>query len=235
MLSKPMAITLICAVAASAHADLFSFASDGNSDGSTFLGGRQVLSRFRDAAPVDPTGVTVGFLWDADENGPGASVLIPSMFRFQADFTNHDVQNVLGVFINSYSATGFYEYRTLNPVSELILRVEFTSAIFSSVSGSANTWGATATMQAQSRTDAGLRFIAGSALPGANFSNAVGDFAFTLTNLRSTAGGAVTLNDAGNPTAEWRSEGSWSAHVTPTPGSLTLLGLGAIAAVRRRR
>ncbi len=235
MLSKPIAITLVCAVAASAHADFFSFGSDGNSDGSTFLGGRQVLSRFRDAAPVDPTGVTVGFLWDADENGPGASVLIPSMFRFQADFTSHDVQNVLGVFINSYSATGFYEYRTLSPVSELILRVEFTSAIFSSVSGSADTWGATATMQGQSRTDAGLRFIAGSALPGANFSNAVGDFAFTLTNLRSSGGGAVALNNAGNPTTEWRSEGSWSAHVTPTPGSLTLLGIGAIAAVRRRR
>ena len=235
MISKVISIAVVLGAATVAHADYFSFASDSNPDGPTFLGGRQVLSRFRDALPVDPTGITVGFLWDADENGPNPAILIPSSFRFQADFTGHSVQNVLGVFINSYTATGFYEYRTLNPASALVLRVEFSSAVFTSVSSSANTWGATATLQDQSRTDGSLRFIAGNALPGADYSNAPGDFAFTLTNLRNNAGGSIQLNTEGNPNAEWRSEGSWSAHVTPAPGSMALLGIGSLVATRRRR
>jgi hypothetical protein len=232
-----IAITLLVAgIGASASADYHSSASDSNSDGPTFLGGRQVAGRFRDAQPVDPSGnVTANFLWDSDEDGPGPAVLIPSTFRFQADFTSHSVANVGGAFLNIYTCTGFAEFRTFDLLGQLVLRIDFTNAVFTSLSTNSNFWGASATLQDQSRSDAGLQFTAGPGLPGANYTNQIGDFAFTLTNLRQSSGGGVALDANGNPTTEWRSEGSFSSHVAPTPGALALLSLSSLAATRRRR
>jgi hypothetical protein len=236
MNSRTCVLLALAAVSSAAQADFFSFGSDSNPDGPTFLGGRNVPGRFRDAAPVDPSGsVTSNLLWDADEDGPLQSVLVPSVFRFQGDFTNYSRQNVFGVFIHSYTATGFAEYRTIG-TNELALRIDFTNAVFTSVSSAETSWGATATLQDQSRTDTALTFTAGSALPGANYAGRTGDFAFTLSNLRATQGGAVSINTAtGNPTIEWRSEGSFSAHVVPAPAALSVLGLAGLTAGRRRR
>ena len=236
MNSRTLTLIAFAAITSAAQADFFSFGSDSNPDGPTFLGGRNVPGRFRDAAPVDPSGnVTSNLLWDADEDGPMQAVLVPSVFRFQGDFTNYSRQNVFGVFIHSYVTTGFVEYRTLI-TNELALRIDFVNAIFTSVSSAETSWGATATLQDQSRTDSGLTFTAGSALPGANYAGRIGDFAFTLSNLRATQGGVVSINAAtGNPTTEWRSEGSFSAHVVPAPAALSVLGLAGFSAGRRRR
>jgi MYXO-CTERM domain-containing protein len=229
------------ALASGAHASLFSFASDTDHTSSTFGGAGQFLSDANDSTD------RVTLLID-DDNGPLPALAFAGLeFQFSGRLTY--VASVAmggGRFLHTYNIDGLQggpaTFGFFNPNGTPVLTATFEGGVFAAQGGAAD-WGSAAGIQAgditgqvtytwHGATNAAYGLFSGQSSIGLD------DAAFTLTFL-NTAGvpGAPLGAAAPYPTSEWRSEGSYSgsARFVPSPGALTLAGLGAAFLARRRR
>lgn len=222
---------LAASMAGSAHAALFSFASDTNQTDFTFAGLGQTVRDAQD--PLDP----VQLLLD-DNNGPLPALVYD--VEFNADFRINyagSTQIAPGIFTHSYALNGTFEFSNLNGV---LLRVEIANGAMVALGGQA-TWGSTDTILGSDLPGSVTYTWFGGDLPAYGVFNgsSVGpdDASFTLTFLQSAAGMGVALDPFNYPSAEWRSEGSFSgtAFFVPAPGATALLAMGGLVAIRRRR
>lgn len=218
--------------AGSAQAATFSFASDTNPNDFTFAGTGGSVTDAQD--PTDP----VVLMLD-DNNGP-----LPALsfnVEFDADFTISHVNSAQvapGVFTHSYALNGSFSF---SQGGSNLLTCTITDGALVALGGAA-TWGSTDTILGSDNPGSVAYTWLGADLPAYGVFNgtSVGtdDAAFTLTFLQNALGSGAALNPANMlPGGNWTSEGSFSgtAFFIPAPGSLSLLGLTALAAGRRRR
>lgn len=152
-------------MAANAQAVTFSFASDDNADGPTFMG-TPVLTAGEpddvagpsfmpssgdviDGRPIDGDGEVFTFLSiDLDEDGPVDVLYVPALFEFEADFTSYAPFAIGGMTAHNYTMDGSFKfYDAASEVPTLLMEVVFTGALFTSFGPDAGTWGQTATIQ----------------------------------------------------------------------------------------
>lgn len=231
-----IALLIASGVAASANAAYISFASDTNSGGPTFISNNTQLPSFRDGGPSTLGGkVALRLLLDVDEDGPGAATVYDVHMNFNATLTNYNAHNFSGNWIHEYTSFGRYEFVDAN-TGNLLLGVNFSNALFTSWSSSSDFLGTSASLQSNLGPDDDTS-IDGSL---SQFFPTMTDWAFTLTNLRATTtkpGDVVPVGNSGVHRYDWKSEGSYSATLTPipAPGAIALAGLGGLLAARRRR
>ena len=223
-----------CAVlalaAGSAQAAYFSFASDNNHTDWTFGGFGASVNDAQD--PSDPMQLLID-----DDNG-----LLPQLafnVEFEADFDIAFVGSVPlgGNLVHTYSVNGTFSFlQAGNP----LLTGTITNGALSAI-GTQGAWFSTAAIQGNDNPNGSVSyqwFGADNPAYGLFASTSIGpdDGAFTLTVLNDGTPG-VGLDPANLPSNEWFSEGSFSgsAQFIPTPGSLAVLGLAALAGLRRRR
>ncbi len=235
----------IAALAGSANAAFFSFASDNDSSTWTFSGMAATVGDAQDAR--DPQVLLID-----DDNGILPTIAIP--VEFEADFTIAYRGSVAlaGGFAHNYDLSGSFAFLSGNVplVSASIINGAFTAQ-----GPTQNSWGTTAGIQGNDQAGTVVysfsqEFIdmlvamqvnpADYGISRASQSDGIDDAAFTLTVLNRGDGLAnrgVNLNPQTMlPLTEWRSEGSYSGSaVLPTPGALALLGMGGVIAGRRRR
>ncbi len=235
-LTATTAASVLVGACGVAWADTFSFAADSNLDGPILRGEPTTAntSKILDGSPLNLDGtVIVDFRWDPDEDGPLNPVTIESQFDLLAESTNYSKANFSGIWIHTYTFGGSYEFRRTSD-NVLVFSATFAKAVFTTVSAGEFSWGQTASIQSSDSTDPTITFTPGPALGPLDLSQSE-DFAFTLTNLRTGAGGQVGVNGSGAPTDTWRSEASWSAQAIPAPGATVLSLIGAGLAVGRRK
>jgi len=245
-------------LAGSAHATLFSFASDDDSSQFTFRGTAASGSTFGIVNGRDPTGTPVTLKID-DNNGANPTVSLSVNFRasFTATFVNS--VGLAGAQTFVYSVTGSFSFLnattgaalltgtigTNQPAAMTILGTTTSwgssGSIFDSDSAynfaGAVVWTATAglataiTTAGQNPTNYGVPTAGGTSV-------SPDDFGFTLTDV-NTNNGPVPINSTSRlPTSAWASEGSFSGSAVngiPTPGALSLIGLAGLIALGRRR
>ena len=242
------------AIAASAHASLFSFASDSNNTLPTFQGTASNNGAFliSDSGPSNRFDLLID-----DDNGPAPALSFQT--RFQADLRAQWIAStpiagptVLHTYSVSNGASGFaFRFTDLSGVELLRASLGSTQGVLS-IPGTATTWSSAGGIRA-SDTFANVTWTATQALvdrivaAGANpatygirvgSSVAIDDFAFDLTRLVNPNNGSVVIDRGGLPTTAWTSEGSFSGSATagiPAPGAAGLLALGGLVATRRRR
>lgn len=226
-----LAVGAIALAAGAAQAALFSFASDRNPDGPTFSG--LASSVITDGGPQDANGaVTVSFLVDRDDDGPGVAQVIEGRFEFNAVITAYSVVGFSGQFNHQFALDG--SMSIIDTATNLpVFVAAFDNALFSSWSNSQASLGRSAQMQDSDESDLGLSFATFGALADIDVS-AQRDFGFSLSNVRLANGNRVPVNQGALGTP-WRAEGSFSAHAVPTPGALALGALGGLVMARRRR
>jgi hypothetical protein len=226
------------ALAGSAQAALFSFASDTSDRSWTFSG--------QGASVVDATGPNDYLTLHIDDNN-GILPRIDVSTQFNANYTISYVGSVPlggGAFSHNYLASGSYSFTDV-ATNTTILTVNFTNCLFTARGGQMS-WFTTAALQGDNGAGATVSMTwNGAPLPGYDLLPGVlpGSFAFGHSALNSS--GAIPYQNQSPganlganmlPTATWWSEASFSAiRIVPAPGSLALLGLGALAAMRRRR
>jgi len=226
------AVLGMAAVAGTAQAALFSFASDTNQTDFTFAGLGNAVTDAQD--PFDPVVLLVD-----DNNGP----LAPLEFdvEFDADFTiTHQGSTLIapGIFTHSYALEGTFSF---TGTTGLLLRVDIAGGAMVALGG-ANAWGSTDTILGSDDPGTVTYNWFGGTLPGYGVFNGssvgIDDAAFTLTFLQTALGAGVALNAQTKlPTAAWKSEGSFSgtAFFVPAPGASALLAFAGLTALRRRR
>ncbi len=221
------ALALAAGAAQAAH---FSFASDGNPNGPTFSG--LAGSVITDGRPQDAdNAVTVNFLVDRDEDGPGVAQSIAARFEYSAVITNYSVAPFAGQFNHQFSLQGTFSIIDAS-TDQAVFVASFGNALFSSWSNSAASLGRSASMQGNDDTGA-LTFATFGALSDIDVSQ-LRDFAFSLSNVRLANGNRVPVEQGALGTP-WKAEASFSAHAVPAPGAITLAGLGGLVMARRRR
>lgn len=257
--SLSTSVLTLTLLAGSAHATLFSFASDDDSSQFTFRGTAASGSSFGVVNGRDPQGTPVTLKID-DNNGANPTVTLNVNFR--ANFTATFVNSVglAGAQTFLYSVTGSFSFvdsasgaalltGTIGggnqPGALTILGTNTTwgssGSLFSSDTAynfaGAVTWTAAAGL-ATAISGAGQNPLNYGVPVAGGSSNTPDDFSFTLTNL-NTGGGPVPINSTSRlPTAAWASEGSFSGSAVngiPTPGALSLIGLAGLIALGRRR
>jgi MYXO-CTERM domain-containing protein len=235
----------IAALAGSANAAFFSFASDNDSSSWTFSGMAATVGDAEDAR--DPQVLLID-----DDNGILPTIAIA--VEFEADFTIAYRGSVAlaGGFAHNYDLSGSFAFLSGNVplISASIINGSFTAQGPTQAS-----WGTTAGIQGNDQagtvvysfSQAFFDMLEDMDVNPADYgisrvsqSDGIDDAAFTLTVLNRGDGFAnrgVDLNPQTMlPLSEWRSEGSYSGSaVVPTPGAIALLGLGGLVAIRRRR
>lgn len=233
MINRLIGIGALMMLAGSAQASFFSFSSDRNTDGPTFssLSGKSVS----DGRPFDVTGkVTIDFMYDADENGPGAATIIPASFEFDATATSYAVTPFAGSFIHSWTLAGTYKFTELT-TGTTFFSAAFGNALMTNFSDSSTLLSLSGSILSNKPADGSLAFATAGALAGVDVSGGQ-DFSFSLSAFRSAAnGGRVGVAADGSFLSQWKSEGSWSAHAVPAPGALALIGLGGLMLAKRKR
>lgn len=231
------ALACVCCgcLAGSAQASLFSFASDNDHTSWTFRGLGSGI--FNASDPTDPQVLLID-----DNNGvhPALSLDV----NFEAAFQLQYVASVPiggGAFVHTYVLSGSFGFT--NRVSGTpILTADFADGAFTAIGGAAS-WSPTGTVQANDNDFGGsvTYHWFGGALPdyGLFPGSSLGpdDMAFTLTVLNHL-GAAVGLDERHMPVAQWFSEGSYSGSASnfiPAPGVASLLGLGGLSLLRRKR
>lgn len=245
------------ALAGSAQATLFSFASDDDSGAFTFRGTAAAGNTFNIRNGSDPLSNTVTLRVD-DNNGSRPTALFSVGFRANI---NAQYQGTIGMMgsqqTHAYSITGTFAFVDRTSGADLLL-CSFTSTAtpgLLSIGGRDTTWGTggsalnsdsasgVSTAVTWTATAAFFTLAAGQSINLADYglaglTTAAGDdFAFTLTALNAL-GGAVPIDPVTRlPTAAFQSEGSMSgtANFVPAPGTLGLLGAAGLASIRRRR
>jgi len=218
--------------AGSSHAALFSFASDRNQDGPTFSA--LAVNAVSDGRALDANGaITIDFLADRDNDGPGAAQSVASEFEFAANITGYQMVAFGGQFIHNFTISGAFSVIDAG-TEAVIFQATFNNALFSSWSNSANQLGRSGQIQANDQADPSLSFSTGGVLADIDVSQQR-DFAFSLSNVQLANGNRVPVTANGISTVPWSAEGSFSASAIPAPGALALAGLGMIATARRRR
>lgn len=235
MILRLLACATVVAVAGSAQAALFSFASDVDSSSFTFFGWGNAIVDAQDPSDTQ-------LLFIDDDNG--VLPTLPVTVEFDAVFEMAYAGSIPvtgNTFVHTYAlagAFGFFDPDTGAPILTAALTGGSLTAL-----GSATSWGTSETIQVN---DIGASEIVytwwGPAIPayGLYPGNSIGpdDAAFTLTLTLSAAGAGVPLDpQTGLPAIDWVSEGSYSgsAFFIPTPGAAALAGLGLIGMARRRR
>jgi len=233
----------IAALAGSANAAFFSFASDNDSSSWTFTG---VGASVQDADDLrDPQVLLID-----DENGILPTLSIP--VEFEADFSIAYRGSVAmaGGFVHSYDLSGSFAFLSGNTP---LISASIINGSMSAQSPNMNSWASTAGIQGNDQAGTVVysfsqdfidMLIAMNVNPAdygisrSSQSDFFDDAAFTLTVLNpfNSLARGVALNTQMLPAAPWRSEGSYSGSAAlPTPGSLALLGLGGLVVGRRRR
>jgi hypothetical protein len=219
----PTAAAGLCA--ATAGAATFSFASDDNHDGPTWLFDADQLWTYGD--------VGVDLLVDVDEDGPGEAVVFEDAV-FEADITL-DYQSTAdlggGLYLHIFTASGTASWNDL--AGGALLDLEFFSGVMTAVSDSADAISSTATLAGEDFDMGAAVYTPGQPLIDLGLTQLVDpqDFAFTLTDINDGAGAPLDNGLLGPGDAE----GSYSGSANiPAPGSLALLGLSALTFTRRR-
>ena len=255
-----VAAAAILAAAGSAHATLFSFASDTNDQLTTFLGTAGSSGSFN----INDRGPTNRFtLLIDDNNGPAAA--FARTVRFEADLRATWVSSptIFGTTVQHIytvtNGTQGFAFRFVDPTDNAVLLTASldasTQGVFS-VPGTATSWSTTGAVLG-SDSFANVRYIATQALVDrmtaagfnpATYGIAAGDsvgpddFGFDLTRLfqRGSISTGVALDPQTRlPTQGWEAEGSFSGSAVngfiPAPGAMGLLAIGGLVASRRRR
>jgi hypothetical protein len=230
------AVLALAVAAGSANAAFFSFASDRNPDGPTFSGNTSRSTIIRDGRPFDADNqITITFLVDRDEDGPGAPEAIESRLEFEGDIGAYLLLNRGSRFLHTWDFEG--GFRVIEQATnQTIFQASFGAALLTSLSESRSNMGVSATIENNVDADPSLTFTTGGRLADLDVSQSQ-SFAFTLTNLRQQGNALrvpVVQNNFGGD-GPWISEGSFSARAIPTPGALALAGMGVLVAGRRRR
>lgn len=224
-MNRSIAIILLAGAAGSVNAGFVSFASDGNGDGPTFVG--TTANSFRDGDPLSIDGIAnVQLLIDLDRDGPLPATVRLARLRFDGVLSNYAAVPVGTLTAHTYRLSAQFSFLDQSTGST-ILSVISPDAVFSSFSNSGSAWGPAGGIQSVNAS------IIGGEL--ASLFTEAEDFAFTLTSLQDTSGGAVNITPNGAIQDVWRSEASFSASLIPSPGAMVLLGAGLVTATRRRR
>jgi MYXO-CTERM domain-containing protein len=262
MCVRSLAVAGLLAAAGSAQATFFSFASDTNSQGYTFMGtaGAGPNNSFQIMNDV----VNTFLLKVDDNNGPLPFIQIPVKFVSNLVATpvnSAPVSPGNPLWRHSYAVTGEFHFLADDGSNAELLRVDIDSANPSvlTVLGQQNSWSSAGAVLGSDSFGgpSAVKFTATQALVNKLGGNVIAqgygialgggqssvssttpdDFSFDLTVLNAgLPNQLVALNAAHAPTTGWKSEGSYdSSTVLPTPGSATLLGLGGLVALRRRR
>lgn len=237
----------LMALAGTAQAAFFSFASDNNNHTNwTFRGSGGSLT---DAGPQPNATV----LYIDDDNGALPRLAIDTTFRAEMQLAWIASTPIgSGLFVHNYRllqrdqnvpAFGWYDAAGA-PI--LTADISGVGNVLTAV-GFENSWFSTATMQGSDNSETRVTYTwHGDDNPGYGLfrGESIGhdDFAFTLTVLNVDLNIGVALNpntklpDPG-PERFWTSEGSYSgsARFIPTPGALALLGIAGLVSARRRR
>lgn len=236
--------------AGSAHAVLFSFASDDDSMTFTLLGsaGSGTTFGIQNGRTPQPTPVTL--LVD-DENGMLPTRALPMGLLINLTATHATSIPVLGAEIHTYSVTGTYTF--VHPTTGIpLLNVAVNGGSELVVLGTATTWGSAGSINGSdaagganavnhSHTADLLTYAQsiGQGLAGYGFLAAYmqESFGFTLSNANAD-GGIISLDAMSHlPTTSWGSEASYSSRAVgiPAPGAACLGVLAVGLGSRRRR
>jgi len=245
------------ALAGSAQAAFFSFASDNDHLNYTFAGTAGAGGTFAITQDVGPSNF---LLLVVPANGPFPPQQIATTFSSNLTATWANDNNVAGsLWMHTYTVSGTFGFS--NPVNgDQYLKVTIGSGspgVFT-VPGTQTSWSSTgAVLGADSFADVTYTFYPaliaalgggpsamtyGISVPNGISGDSTGpdDFAFDLSVMNAgTMGINVMLNPQTHlPTTTWKSESSFSGSATglvPTPGAAGLLGLAGLATLRRRR
>ena len=240
---------------AQAATEHHSFASDNNDDGPTF---QSVVAdnpdSLLDAAlsgaggGVDPTGVIIDLV-----AGDGEVIIPDVLFEFSAEVVSYSNLEIDPTdWIHVWKLKGSYRFIDVDangdPVTgdentSLIYKVDFKNAKLKTNSTAGNEFGLSGGINADVDVDPTL-----SLSEGDQYDVWLGDlpvvlesFSFTLTDVNLLVGGSggptIQEQTLGNLDQDYTTEASYSAVVNevPEPTTMALLGVGAIAALRRRR
>lgn len=242
----------------SAHATLFSFASDDDSTQFTFRGTAASGSNFGIVNGRDPMGTPVTLKID-DNNGGNPTVSLNVNFRanFSAFFVNS--VGLAGAQTFVYGVSGSFSFVDPSTGAALLTGTLGANQPASlTILGSTTAWGTSGSIFSSDTAYNFAGSVVWTSTPGlaaaisaasqnplnygvplaGGTSGTPDDFSFTLTNLNS-GGGAVPINSTSRlPTTAWASEGSFSGSALngiPTPGALSLIGVAGLLVLGRRR
>lgn len=255
-----LAAAAMLTIAGSAHATLFSFASDTNDQLTTFLGTAGSSGSFN----INDRGPSNRFTLLIDDNN-GPALPFSRLVRFEMDVRASWISSptIFGTTVQHIYSIGNgtqgFAFRFVDPTDNSVLLTASLDAqsqgVFS-VPGTATSWSTTGAVLG-SDSFANVRYTATQSLVdkmtlagfnpqtyGIAAGDSIGpdDFGFDLTRLfvRGTPGASVALDPQTRlPTVGWESEGSFSGSAlegfVPAPATAGLLALGGLFAARRRR
>jgi hypothetical protein len=240
----------IIARAGSAHAILFSFASDDDSSAFTLSGSQGAAGIFhiRNGRTPNSTPVTLDV---DDDNGGQPTVHVP--IGLLVDLTASYVGStpIGSAQSHVYSVSGNYSF--VHPTTGApLLQVQVNSGSSAlTIIGSNTAWGSAGAIAGSDMASGGANGVNYTDVGMSAYMSSLGfnpalygfgaftleDFGFTMTSANS-GGGAITIDAATHlPTGVWGSEASYSGHASlvPTPGAAALGLCGVGLCLRRRR
>ena len=236
-LRTAVCVAALAALAGSADAALFSFASDTADHAWTFTGSGATFSQ--------ATGVNDPIVLVIDDmNGPLPRLEFSCRFTASTTLTFAGNVNVGGAVSHNYAASGSFSFVDVS-TNVTILSGAYSGQLFTA-RGAALSWFTTAALQGDSTVGTMNLTWGGANLPGYNLAtNTVypGQFGFSLDAINTNGiipwggqGAGVNLGANNFPNATWFSEGSFVAtNNIPAPAGATLLGLAGVLGARRRR
>lgn len=241
--------TALLALAGTASASQFSFASDDDSSFPTLSGAAGAGGTFRIRNGRTPTFTPVTLDVD-DDNGAQPTAHLPVGLVIDLTATHVASTPIGSAFSHVYSITGSYAF--VHPSTGVpLLQVQINPGSSNlTISGAASSWGSAGSIFGSDAAAGGANGVNYTDTGFAAYMSSLGfnptlyglsgfameDFAFTMTNANA-GGGSVALDSISHlPTTAWSSEASHSGHsLVPAPGAAGLLGAAAVAGTRRRR
>jgi len=251
------------ALAGTANATFFSFASDTTHQAPTFIGTAAPAGAGGAFTISSPSNSAFNLLID-DNNGPAPALSVPTKLASNLTVTPAGMSGFGSFVTYTYAVAGTVDF--LDNANNLLMRITIgagagtTDDALMTVPGTATQWssaGAIIGSDSFSAVDYDITqqgfnaFTAAATGAGQSLSNyfiggtgrsqGPDDFGFTLTALMRTQGGlAVTLNaDNHLPNVGWQAESSYSGTsgtFVPTPGAAAMIaGAGLLGAMRRRK
>jgi hypothetical protein len=218
-----VAALLLALAPATASAVTFSFASDDNDDGPTFVGnsGGSMPDDINEASAFTLDGVVnVDLMVDVNQDTAGGVTVFKARLFFAGRISNYGLQARGAGWVHSWDVEGEFLFADAG-TGQPIFSVIFDNGLLTSASSNIVALGDTATLQTSEGVDPGILFTTYTPLHAIGILNLhvqrSEDFAFTFTNLRATParGGGPARIDHGQFLGDWISEGSFSAHARP--------------------